>query len=178
MKLTTTEAKKRHSINYVEYVETQFYYQCVTCATVVEHEMGHCKKCYKELNPNNRQQLFCCECEQPIIHKRDYFINEKHFVLHYPVNYLACQCPENLWVPFIKGYNSSIPTDPTTGVVTLTVDNIYVWDICCAEPSQYSNNEDIYFINDLCQLTDCYFRFHKYLSVAQTKKQCTPFLSE
>ena len=150
MELTTAEAKKRHSFNYVAYFEAQLYYQCVTCSAVVEPEMGYyCPECVKELSPNNRQQLFCCECKKPVIRKRDYFINEKHFVLHYPVNYLACQCQENLWIPFIKGHNSSIPRDPTTGVVKLTADNQYIWDICCAEPSQYNNNEDIYFIN--CQ---------------------------
>ena len=151
MKLTTAEAKKRHSFNYFDYVEAQHYYQCVTCSTVVEPKMGHyCPECVKELDPNNRQQLFCCKCRQSIIRKRDYFINEKHFVLHYPVNYLTCQCQVNLWIPFIKDHNSSIPTDCTaTGVVMPTADNQYMWAICCAEPSQYSNNEDIYFIN--CQ---------------------------
>ena len=109
MELTTTEAKKRHSFNYIEYFETQLYYQCVTCSKVVEHEMGYCPDCIKELELNNRQQLFCCKCRQPVIHKRDYFINEKHVVSHYPVNYLACQCQENLWIPFIKNQNFSIP---------------------------------------------------------------------
>ena len=169
MKLTTTEAKKRPSINYVEYVETQFYYRCVTCATVVEHEMGHCKKCHKELNPNNRQQLFCCECEQPIIRKRDYFINEKHFVLHYLVNYLACQCPENLWLPFIKVDNFSIPRDPDTGVVTLTADNMDIWAICCAEPSQYNNNEDIYFINCQQPEHDLFLKSYIRFNIGKTK---------
>ena len=148
MKLTTVEAKKCHSFNYFEYVEAQAYYKCVTCSTVVEPEMGYCPECVKELDPGNRQQLFCCECRQPITHKRDYFINENHFVLHYPVNYLVCQCQENLWIPFRKIPNPS-KFDPTTGVVTLTVDNMDIWAICCAEPSQYNNNEDIYFIN--CQ---------------------------
>ena len=169
MKLTTTEAKKRHTFNYLEYLEGQFYYQCSTCATVVEPYMGHCKKCRKELKSNNKQQLFCCACRQPIIRKRDYFINEKHFVLHYPVNYLACQCPENLWLPFIKVDNFSIPRDPTTGVVTLTVDNIYVWDICCAEPSQYTNNEDIYFINCQLQEHELFLKPHIRFNIGKTK---------
>ena len=111
--------------------------------------MGHCPECVEEVEPNNRLQLFCRECRKPITLKRDYFINDKRFVLHYPVNYLACECQENLWIPFIKNQNFSIPSDPTTGMVTLTVDNIEIWDVCCAEPSQYRNNEDIYFIN--CQ---------------------------
>ena len=40
MKLTTAEAKKRHSFNYFEYFDAQFYYQCVTCSTIVEPHMG------------------------------------------------------------------------------------------------------------------------------------------
>lgn len=148
MELTTVEARKRHSFNYFEYFEAQLYYQCVSCAAVVESEMGYCPECVEELDPNNRQQIFCCECRQPIIHKRDYFINEKHFVLHYPVNYLACECYKNLWIPFKEIRNPST-FDPTTGVVLLTLDNINIWTICCAEPSQYNNNEDIYFIS--CQ---------------------------
>ena len=154
MQLTTVEAKKRHSFNYVEYFEAQLYYQCLTCSTVVQPEMGHyCPKCVKELDPNNRQQLFCCECRcrQPIIHKSDYFINDKHFVSHYPVNYLACQCQENLWIPFREIPNPST-FDPTTGVALLTLENRKIWAICPAEPSQYNNNEDIYFIN--CQLQE------------------------
>ena len=169
MQLTTTEAKKRHFFNYFEYVETQRYYQCVACSTVVEPEIGHCRECFEELDSNNRQQLFCCECRQPIIHKRDYFINDKHCVLHYPVNYLACQCPENLWIPFIKDQNFSIPSDPTTGVMTLTADNMYIWNICCAEPSQYRNNEDIYFIN--CQLHehDLFLKPYIRFNIGKTK---------
>ena len=169
MELTTTEAKKRPSLNYFDYVETQFYYQCVLCSTVVEHEMGHCKKCSKELNPNNKQQLFCCACRQPIIRKRDYFVNENHFVLHYPVNYLVCQCPENLWVPFMKVHNSSIPRDPDTGVVTLTADNMDIWAICCAEPSQYTNNEDIYFINCQRQQHDLFLKPYIRFNIGKTK---------
>ena len=57
MKLTTTEAQKRHAFNYFEYVETQHYYQCVTCSTVVEPYMGHCETCRKKLKPNNRQDV-------------------------------------------------------------------------------------------------------------------------
>ncbi len=95
MKLSTVEAKKRHDFNYLEYFESQLYYQCVTCSTVVEPKMGYCQECVEEIYPNNRQQLFCCECREPIIYKRDYFINDKHFVSHYPVNYLACQCEKN-----------------------------------------------------------------------------------
>ena len=155
MKLTTAEAKKRHSFNYVEYFETQLYYQCATCSTVVKPEMGsYCPECVKELDPNNKQQLFCCECRQPISHKSDYFINDKHFVSHYPVNYLACQCEKNLWIPFREISNPST-LDPTTGAALLTLENIKnikIWAICCAESSQYSNNEDISFIN--CQLQE------------------------
>ena len=33
-------------------------------------------------------------------------------------------------------------------------------------------------VNDLCQLTACYFRFHRYLGVTQTQKRCTPFVCE
>ena len=145
MELTTVEAKKRHSFNYFEYLETQFYYKCVTCSAVVKPEMGYCPECVEELDPNNRQELFCCECREPIIYKRDYFINKKHFVSHYPVNYLACQCPENLWIPFREIPNPST-FDPTTGVALITLDNRKIWAICCAEPSQYSSNEEIYFI--------------------------------
>ncbi|MYH79321.1 hypothetical protein F4009_10285 [Candidatus Poribacteria bacterium] len=76
MELTTTEAKKRHAFNYIEYFEAQLYYECVACSTIVEPEMGYCPECVEELDPNNRQQLFCYECCQPIIHKSDYFINE------------------------------------------------------------------------------------------------------
>ena len=143
MELTTVEAKKRHSFNYVEYFETQRYYQCVTCSTVVEPEMGYCRKCVKKLELSDRQQLFCCECRQPINHKRDYFINKKHFVSHYPVNYLTCRCSENLWIPFREINN------PPTELELLTEDNRHIWTICCAEPSQYNKNEDVYFIN--CQ---------------------------
>ena len=141
MELTTVEAKKRHSFNYVEYFETQRYYQCVTCSTVVEPEMGHCRKCVKKLELSDRQQLFCCECRQPINHKRDHFINKKHFVSHYLVNYLTCRCSENLWIPFIETDN------PYTGLELRTEDNRHIWTICCAEPSQYNKNEDVYFIN-------------------------------
>ena len=49
MKLTTTEAQKRHAFNYFEYVETQHYYQCVTCSTVVEPYMG--LKCHRLFRP-------------------------------------------------------------------------------------------------------------------------------
>ena len=117
----------------------------------------------RELNPNNRQQL------QPIIRKRDYFINEKHFVLHYLVNYLACQCPENLWLPFIKVDNFSIPRDPDTGVVTLTADNMDIWAICCAEPSQYNNNEDIYFINCQQPEHDLFLKSYIRFNIGKTK---------
>ena len=149
MKLSTIEAKKRHSFNYFEYFETQLYYECVTCSAVVEHKIGYCPECVEDLDPNNRQQLFCCECKKPIVHKIDYFINKSSFVSHYPVNYLTCQCPENLWIPFREVPNPST-FDPTTGVALITLDNRKIWAICCAEPSQYSSNEDIYFIN--CQL--------------------------
>ena len=131
--------------------------------------MGHCRKCRKALELKNRQQLFCCECKKPIIRKRDYFINEKHFVLHYPVNYLACQCQENLWIPFIKSHNSSIPRDPTTGVVTITADNQYIWDICCAEPSQYNNNEDVYFINCQQHEHDLFLKPYIRFNIGKTK---------
>ena len=169
MELTTLEAKNRHSFNYFEYFDAQLYYQCVTCSTLVEPYMGHCQKCRKELKPNNRQQLFCCECRQPIIHKRDYFINQKHCVSHYPVSYLICQCQENLWIPFIKGDNFSIPRDPTTGVVALTPDNIYIWTICCAEPSQYSNNEDVYFINCQQRERDLFLRSYIRCNIGKAK---------
>ncbi len=150
MQLTTTEAEKRHAFNYFEYLEAQFYYQCAICSTVVEPEMDRfCPECLEELDPNNRQQLFCYECKEPIIDKGDYFINDKHFVSHYPVNYLVCQCPENLWIPFREIPNPST-FDATTGIALLTLENRKVWAICGAESSQYSNNEDIYFIN--CQL--------------------------
>ena len=149
MELTTVEAKKRHSFNYFEYFEPQFYYECLECATIVGSLLGHCSECSKELEQNNQQQLFCSECRQPINEKRDYFINKKDFVSHLPVNYLKCQCPENLWLPFIKTNNPSTPIDPNTGVYLPTADNIDIWAICYAEPSQYNNNEDIYFIN--CQ---------------------------
>lgn len=168
--LDTAEAKKRHSFNYVEYFEAQLYYQCLTCSTVVQPEMGHyCPKCVKELDPNNRQQLFCCECRcrQPIIHKSDYFINDKHFVLHYPVNYLACQCQGNLWIPFREISNPST-SDPTTGVALLTLDK-KIWAICCAEPSQYSNNEDISFINCQLQEHDLFLKPYIRSNIGKTK---------
>ncbi|RKU08854.1 hypothetical protein C6503_22350 [Candidatus Poribacteria bacterium] len=166
MKLSTVEAKKRPSFNYIEYFETQLYYQCITCSTVVEPEMGYCRECNAELNPNNRQQLFCYECRKPIIYKRDYFINKKHFVSHYPVNYLACQCPGNLWIPFIKNQNFS---DPATGLVRITVDNMYIWTICCAESSRYSNNEDIYFINCQQQEDDLFLKPYIRYNIGKTK---------
>ena len=169
MELTTTEAKKRHAFNYIEYFEAQLYYECVTCSTIVEPEMGYCSECVKELKPDNRQQLFCYECREPIIHRRDYFINEKHFVLHYPVNYLACQCQqENLWIPFRKIRNPS-KVDPTTGVVTLTADNMDIWVICCAEPSQYNNNEDIYFINCQQPEHDLFLKSYIRFNIGKTK---------
>ena len=34
----------------------------------------------------------------------------------------------------------------------ITLENVKIWAICCAEPSQYNANEDIYFIN--CQLQE------------------------
>ena len=49
MEITTVEAKKRHSFSYFEYFDTQFYYQCVKCATVVEPKMGGCPECVKDL---------------------------------------------------------------------------------------------------------------------------------
>ena len=168
MELTTVEAKKRHSFNYSEYVETQFYYQCVKCVKVVEPEMGYCPECVEELEPSNRQQLFCCECQQPITNKRDYFINEKNFVSHYPVNYLTCQCPETLWIPFKEIPNPST-FDPTTGVVLLTLENRKIWTICCAEPSQYSNNEDIYFINCQQQEHDLFLKPYIRFNIGKTK---------
>ena len=140
MKLTTPEAQNCHRFNHFDYFEAQRYYQCIPCSTLVEPKMGHCPECVKELDRNNKQQLFCFECKEPITHKRDYFINEAHFVLHYPVNYLICQCPENLWIPFREITNPEI-------VEVLTPENARIWAISCAEHSQYSNNEDIYFIN-------------------------------
>ena len=169
MKLTTAEAKNRHSFNFFEYFETQLYFQCVKCETVVKPEMGYCSECVEELEPSNRQQLYCCECKKPIIHKSDYFINDKHVVLHYPVTYLVCQCQENLWIPFRKNQNFSIPEDPDTGLVTLTVDNTYIWSICCAEPSQYSNNEDIYFINCQQQEHDLFLKSYIRFNIGKTK---------
>ena len=152
MQLTTAEAKKRHSFNYVEYFEAQLYYQCAMCSTVVKPKMERfCPECIEELDPNNKQRLFCCKCGQPITHEVDYFINNKHFVSHYPVTYLTCQCSENLWIPFREISNPST-FDPTTGVAQITLENAKIWAICCAEPSQYNNNEDIYFIN--CQLQE------------------------
>ena len=169
MKLTTAEAKKRHSFNYFEYFETQLYYQCATCSTVVKPEMGnYCPECVKELYPNNKQQLFCCECRQPISHKSDYFINDKHVVLHYPVNYLACQCRENLWIPFKEISNPS-KFDPTTGAVLLTLENIKIWAICCAEPSQYSNNENVFFINCQKQEHDLFLKPYVRSNIGKTK---------
>ena len=168
MQLTTAEAKKRHDFNYFEYFETYHCYQCVTCATVVEPEMGHCPECVEEVEPNNRLQLFCRECRKPITLKRDYFINDKRVVSHYPVNYLACECQENLWIPFIKIRNPSA-FDPTTRVVTLTVDNMYVWAICCAEPSQYRNNEDIYFINCQRHEHDLFLKPYIRFNIGKTK---------
>ena len=146
MELTTVEAKERHSFNYYEYFKPKFYYECLECATIVESLLGHCSECLKELEQKNQQQLFCSECRQPINEKRDYFRNKKDFVSHLPVNYLKCQCPENLWIPFIKTNNFSESFDP------ISDDDIFIWTICCAEPSQYSNNADVYFIN--CQLKE------------------------
>lgn len=170
MELTTVEAKKRHSFNYFEYFEAQLYYQCVICSTVVEPEMGYCSECVKEIDPNNRQQLFCCECKQPIIHKSDYFINDKHFVSHYPVNYLACQCEKNLWIPFRKIQNPSRPIlDATTGSLSVTLEHPYIWNICYAESSQYNNNEDIYFINCQLQEYDLFLKPYIRFNIGKTK---------
>ena len=168
MKLTTAEAKKRHSFNYFDYVETQLYYQCVTCSTIVEPNREGCPKCVEDLDPNNRQQLFCCECKKPIIHKSDYFINDKHVISHYPVTYLACQCQENLWIPFREISNLS-KFDPTTGAVLPTLENIKIWAICCAEPSQYSNNEDISFINCQVQKHDLFLKPYIRFNIGKTK---------
>lgn len=147
MKLTTVEAKKLHSFNYLDYFTTYFYYQCIGCSEIVEYFAGHCPECTEKLDLNNRQQLFCCECRHPIEEKRDYIINERDLVSHSPVNYLKCQCSENLWIPFEKTDNFPIPVDPDTGIEELTEDNIEIWVNCCAEPSQYNNNEGIFFIN-------------------------------
>ncbi len=168
MKLTTIEAQKRHSFNCIEYFESQLYYQCVTCSAIVEPKMGYCSECVKELDPNNKQQLYCCECKKPIIHKSDYFINDKHVVLHYPVNYLACQCRENLWIPFKEISNPS-KFDPTTGAVLLTLENIKIWTICCAEPSQYSNNENVSFINCQKQEHDLFLKPYIRFNIGKTK---------
>ena len=168
MEITTVEAKKRHSFSYFEYFDTQFYYQCVKCATVVEPKMGGCPECVEDLEPSNRQQLFCYECRQPITNERDYFINENNLVSHYPVNYLTCQCPENLWIPFIEIPNPST-FDPTTGVTLITLDNMNIWAICCAEPSQYSNNEDIYFINCQQQEHDLFLKPYIRFNIGKTK---------
>ena len=90
MKLTTAEAKKRHSFNYFEYFVAQIYYQCNKCATIVEPKMRvYCPECVEELDPKNKQQLFCCECKKPIIHKSDYFINDKHLRFTLPCYLLS-----------------------------------------------------------------------------------------
>ena len=169
MKLTTAEAKQCHSFNYFEYFEAQVYYQCNTCSMIVVPEMGaYCPECVEELNPNNRQQLFCCKCEEPIIHKSDYFINDKHLVSHYPVNYLACQCEKNLWIPFREISNPDT-FDPTTKVALFTLENVKIWAICCAEPSQYTNNEDVYFINCQQQEHDLFLKPYIRSNIDKTK---------
>lgn len=169
MKLTTAEAKKRHSFNYFEYFGAQLYYQCNKCSTIVAPKRGaYCPECVEELDPKNKQQLFCCECKKPIIHKSDYFINDKHCVSHYPVTYLACQCQENLWIPFTEIPNPDT-YDKTTGITTLTVDNVNIWAICCAEPSQYSKNEDILFINCQQHERDLFLKPYIRANIGKTK---------
>ena len=100
--------------------------------------------------------------------KSDYFINDKHCVSHVPVTYLACKCQENLWIPFRKKSNPDT-YDETTGITTLTVDNVNIWAICCAEPSQYSKNEDIFFINCQQHERDLFLKPYIRFNIRKTK---------